>query len=248
MFTTGVHAWLYAAAACYGAAWLLAVRHRPAAVRAVLAAGFLLQSLYLLGRGWLGGVFVAHPLVEGPYLLPWCLALIALVRAATFPKAAMGGLLGLVAVFSLFCLFYSKGMIPPSPKRESVWAILFFLSESMAHALFYIGAWMAVLSLAGKAPAHASYSWLVWGFSLYTMAQMTGALWCLAGWGNTFSWGSRHLSSAAIWTFFAAVLHLQFIPAWKSRSAALAAAGGLLVLYVSYGNYLHEMSHLRVGG
>jgi hypothetical protein len=248
MFTTGVHAWLYAATGFYAIAWGLAVFHQRRPAAAALAVGFILQSLYLIGRGWLGGVFVIHTVVEGLFLLPWCLALIALVRSFAFPKAPMGGLLGLVTAFSLFCVFYSKGMIPPSPKHESIWATLFFLSESMAHALFYAAAWMAVLSLAGKAPPNMYYTWLVWGFSLYTVAQMTGALWCFVGWGNTFSWGSRHLSSAAIWTFFAATLHLQFVPKWKPKSALLAVAGGLLVLYISYGNYPHEMRHLRVGG
>ena len=248
MFTTGVHAWLYAATGFYAIAWGLAVFHQRHPAAAALAFGFVLQGLYLIGRGWLGGVFVVHPMVEGPFLLPWFLALIAVVRSLAAPRAPLAGLLALVTAFSLFCLFYSKGMIPPSPKRESVWAALFFLSESMAHALFYAAAWMALLSLAGKAPPHACYTWLVWGFSLYTVAQMTGALWCFVGWGNTFSWGSRHLSSAAIWTFFAATLHLQFVPKWKPKSALLAFAGGLLVLYISYGNYLHEMRHLRVGG
>ena len=248
MFTTGVHAWLYAAVGCYAAAWLsFACRRRAPGILA-LAAGFILQSLYLIGRGWLGGVFIAHPVVEGPFLLPWCLALIAVVRALIAPKAPMGGLLAMVGIFSLFCLFYSKGMIPPSPKRQSVWAISFFISESMAHALFFTGAWMAVMSIAGKAPANAYHTWLVWGFSLYTVAQVTGALWCFVGWGNTFSWGSRHLNSAAIWIFFAACLHLQLIPRWKKKNALLTVAGGLLVLYVSYGNYLNEMGRLRVGG
>ena len=248
MFTTGVHAWLYAAVGCYGAAWLsFACRRRSLGI-AALAAGFILQSLYLIGRGWLGGPFIVHPVLEGPFLLPWCLALIAVVRAAVAPRAAMGGLVALVAAFSLFCLFYSKGMVVPSPKRQSVWAISFFLSESMAHALFYMGAWMAVLSILGKAPSNAYYPWLVWGFSIYTVSQMTGALWCFAGWGHTFSWGSRHLSSAALWTFFAACVHLQFIAKWKKKGALLTFAGGLLVLYVSYGNYLHEMNRLRVGG
>ena len=248
MFTTGVQAWLYAAAGCYALAWLaVAFRQRGLGI-AALAAGFVVQSLYLVGRGWLGGVFVVHPLVEGPYLLPWCLALIAVLRAAAAPKAPMGGLLALTGLFSLFCLFYSKGMIPPSPKRASVWAIAFFLSESMAHALFYVAAWAAAATLAGRAPSQDHYPWLVWGFSIYTVAQVTGALWCFVGWGNTFSWGSRHLSSAAIWTFFAACLHLQFVARWKHHAAVLTVAGALLVLYVSYGNYIHEMRHIRVGG
>jgi ABC-type transport system involved in cytochrome c biogenesis permease subunit len=80
------------------------------------------------------------------------------------------------------------------------------------------------------------------------VAQVTGAIWCFVGWGNTFSWGARHLGSAAIWTFFAAALHLPLIRGWKSKSAAMAVAGGVLVFYISYSSYLREMQFMRVGG
>jgi hypothetical protein len=248
MFTTGVHGWLYAAVGCYGIAWGFYACRRQWLGRAVLAIGFLFQSLYLIGRGWLGDVFLPNPIVEGPFLLPWCLALITLVRSMVKPDARQGRAMALVVIFSIFSMFYAKGMIPPTPKKLSVWAILFFLSESMAHALFYIGAWSALLCLIGKETGNRYFSWLAWGFVVYTIAQVTGAIWCFVGWGNTFSWGGRHLGSAAIWTFFAASLHLPLIARWRSKSAAFAVVGGLLVFYVSYSGYLHEMQFLRVGG
>lgn len=248
MFTTGVHAWLYLAVACHGLAWLLYALRRKGTGRAVLAVGFVLQSLYLAGRGWLGDVFIPNPIVEGPFLLPWCLAAIALVRSAVKPDAGQGGIMALVVIFSIFSLFYAKGMIPPTPKKMTAWAILFFLSESMAHALFYISALLALMSLMGKQSAGSYTSWLVWGFVAYTVAQVTGAIWCFVGWGNTFSWGARHLGSAAIWTFFAATLHLPLIAGWRSKGAVMAVVGSVLVFYISYSSYLHEMRFLRVGG
>ena len=248
MFTTGVHGWLYAAVGCYGASWVLHSCRRQFSGRFVLAVGFLLQSLYLIGRGWLGDVFLPNPMVEGPFLLPWCLALIVLARSMVKPDARLGGAMALVVIFSIFSLFYAKGMIPPTPKKLSVWAILFFVSESMAHALFYTSALVALFSIAGKEPANRYFPWLAWGIVIYTVAQVTGALWCFVGWGNTFSWGQRHLSSAAIWTFFVATLHLPLIAGWRSKSAFLAVAGGLLVFFLSYSGYLYEMKFLRVGG
>ena len=248
MFTTGVHAWLFSAVGCHGLAWLLYTCRRPVAGRTVLAVGFLLQSLYLLGRGWLGDVFLPNPIVEGPFLLPWCLALIALSRSVRNIHARQGGMVALVVIFSVFSLLYAKGMIPPTPKKITVWATLFFLSESMAHALFYVSAWFALLALLGRPSADSYSAWLVWGFVAYTVAQVTGAIWCFVGWGNTFSWGARHLGSAAIWTFFAATLHLPLIAGWRSKSPVLAVAGGVLVFYVSYSSYLNEMRFLRVGG
>jgi hypothetical protein len=56
------------------------------------------------------------------------------------------------------------------------------------------------------------------------------------------------VGSAAIWTFFAASLHLPLIGRWRSKSAAMALVGGLLVFYISYSGYLREMQFSRVGG
>jgi hypothetical protein len=248
MFTTGVHGWLYAAAVCYGATFIFYVCRRQGMSRTTLVAGILLQGLYLLGRGWLGDVFIPNAIVEGPFILPWCLALIAMAQSLTKPRKATSGVLALVVIFTIFSLFYAKGMIPPTPKKISALALLFFVSESMAHALFYAGALHAGFTLAGKDPCDDFSPWLVWGFILYTVAQVTGAIWSFVGWGNTFSWGPRHLGSAAIWTFFAAALHLQFIGSWKRKSAFFVLTGGLLVLFISYGHYLHEMRFPRIGG
>lgn len=248
MFTTEVHGWLYTATGCYWVAWILYACRQQGIGRAALALGFILQSLYLIGRGWLGDVFIPNPIVEGPFFLPWCLALVALVRSWTHPKMAMPWVLGLAVIFSVLSVFYAKGMIPPTPKKLSIWAVLFFMSESMAHALFYMAALFAMLSLMRNTLSDSFLPLLVWGFIAYTVAQVTGALWCFVGWGNTFSWGARHLGSAAIWTFFAASLHLQFIANWKRKNAVMVIAGAVMVFYISYGHYFHEMHFQRVGG
>ena len=248
MFTTGAHSWLSAAAGCYCLALIFCFFRKETAGRALVAAGFGLHSLYLVGRGWLGGVFIPNPILEGPFYLPWCLALIAAASGLKKEKHIMSWVLVLVVIFSLISLFYAKGMIPPTPKKLSAWAPLFFALESMAHALFYAGAILACAALAGKDRSSRFTSFVVWGFITYTAAQVTGAIWCFEGWGNTFSWGTRHLGSAAIWTFFAAVLHLQFIAKWKRKSAFFVIAGGVLVFFISYGNYFHEMYFPRIGG
>jgi len=248
MFTTGVHAWLYGATGCYFIAFTLYCRRGHRTARAALVAGFILQSLYLLGRGWLGDIFIPNAIFEGPFFLPWCLALISLAQSVKKQGSRPTGALALLVVFSLFSVFYAKGIVPPTPKKSTVWALLFFMFESAAHALFYTGALYAALSFVEKKRSDNFYLWVIWGFIAYTIAQITGALWCFLGWGNTFSWGARHLGSAAIWTFYAACLHLKFISNWREKTALLAIAGAALVFFISYGNYLHEMSFHRIGG
>ena len=221
MFTTGAHIWLYAGVACNCAAWILYIAGRQAAGRVVLAAGVLLTGLYLIGRGWLGDVFIPNPIVEGPFFLPWCLALIALVRSIAKPQSGLTWMLGLVVIFSILSAFYAKGMIPPTPEKITFWALLFFTSESLAHALFYSAALYAFLELTGKDLGNSFHPLLVWGFVVYTMAQVTGAVWCFVGWGNTFSWGNRHLLSCRHLDFFCRIPAFAIYPRLENATMPL---------------------------
>ena len=38
------------------------------------------------------------------------------------------------------------------------------------------------------------------------------------------------------------------IPGWKKKAAALTIAGAALVFFISFSDYTHEMSFLRIGG
>ena len=248
MFTTGVHEYLYLTVVCYVVSFILYLLRIRRTGTGLLISGVLLQSLYLLGRGWLGDVFIPNSIFEEPFFLPWCLSLIPLVQATRKSESNWGPILLLVIVFSILSAFYAKGMIPPTPKKITSWALLFFMFESVAHALFYAGALYGFLSIIGKDQVDGFHSWIVWGFIAYTIAQVTGAVWCFIGWGNTFNWGARHLGSATIWTFYVGALHLKFIPGWGKRSAAFALVGAVLVFLMSYSSYLREMSFLRVGG
>lgn len=248
MFSTGQHFYLYIGAGFYLASFfVMLIRvHRMGAV--LFFSGFVIHTLYLVGRAWLGGVFIPNAIFEGPFFLPWCLSLMALVNLRFKGSKRFVPLLVAAILFTLFSIFYTKGMIPPTPRKITVWALFFFASESFAHAFFYGLGIFTCIGFVKKEPVIKDSSWIVWGLILYTIAQVTGAVWCFLGWGNTFSWGARHLSSAAIWTFYVGVLHLKFIPEWKRKTFFLEIFGAVFVLFISYGHYLHEMRFSRIGG
>ncbi len=248
MFTTNNHIYLYIAAGVFALSSLLYCFKKKTASLAVLAAGFLLYTLYLAGRGWIAGTFLPNPLVEGPFMLPWCLAVISIIMA--LKKNENWGLILIPLLLSVcFAAWYAKGIIPPTPNKLTLWAISFFTFELFAHACFYCGALYAAALLAGRDSTDTFNDFMVWGFVLYSVAQVTGAVWCFLGWGNTFQWGSRHMGSTALWLIFAAYLHLRFIPGWNGRRRAwYAIAAALIVLAVSNSSYLHENSFPRIGG
>jgi ABC-type transport system involved in cytochrome c biogenesis permease subunit len=249
MFTTGNHLYLYVAAAIYGTALALsAVRQRRLA-QGTLIAGLAVHALYLVGRGWMSGVFYANPIFEGPFFLPWCVALVSVIASASRREIPFTPLLVLTAVFIAAALAYAKGVIPPTPKKTTALAALFFLTENLGHALFYCGAVLASVGAVRGKEENWYHSLLVWGFVLFSVSQVVGAAWCYVGWGNTFRWSPRHFTSAAIWLLWAAYLHLRFTPGWSARRKVIfVAAAAVLTMAGSYGHYLRELAFQRIGG
>lgn len=248
MFTTGSHVYLYAATGLFAASLIFYLISKRAAGLTLLSTGFIIYSLYLAGRGWIAGVFIPGPIVEGPYLLPWCLALIALVAAAA-RNERRGLVLVPLLLFSAAALLYARGIIPPTPNKLTPWATAFFIFEVFAHALFYTGAMRAALFLAPGGDSVSFHGFLVWGFVFYSIAQVAGAVWCYLGWGHTFQWGPRHMGSACIWLVYAAYLHLRFTPGWSARRRAwFALAASAAVVGLTWNSYIGEMTFPRIGG
>lgn len=223
---------------------------REEACRLFLLAGIGFNFYFLCFRAFLTGVFLPMGMLEGVFFTPLVMALTVLIGSVVNKeeKYILSGIFPL-AVFSLLSMIYPTGVIPPTPNKLTVWAYLFFLTENMGHALFYLGCWYAAVNYVKKNNSDMHYPFIVWGFVLFSISQVTGAVWALLGWGSVFRWGSRHLQSAVIWCFFAACLHLRFLPLWDKRKKLLfTAAGIIIVLVVTFGGYLHEMGFPRIGG
>lgn len=248
MFTTGNHVYLYISLGLFLLSFILALAKIRKAGFAVFLAGFVVYSLYLAGRGWIAGFFMPNPIVEGPFLLPWCLGVITLI-AALRRDGTWRFVLALVLLFTAYAAWYAKGIIPPTPNKLTLWMAAFFLTEVFAHASFYAAACFAAAHLAGRLGPESFHDLLVWGFVSFSVAQVVGAVWCYLGWGNTFQWGPRHMSSAAIWLIYAAYIHLRYVPGWSARRRAwYVIAAAAVVLAVTNSSYLHEMTFPRIGG
>jgi ABC-type transport system involved in cytochrome c biogenesis permease subunit len=211
--------------------------------------GFLSHTISQVSRGWLIGIFTPIALFEEVFFLPWCLAFLTLclrffkkdfqlIYSAVIP----------ILFFLLIALLYPKGVFPPSPQVQTVFSPLFFLFEVLAHTFFCIGAWFSICYLYHRNDASFFYSFVIWGFILYSIAQVVGAIWCYLGWASLFNWSERHLQSAAIWCFYAAFLHLRFLYGLDmKKKAGFAITGYAFVFLLSYIGHLGEMNAVRLG-
>jgi hypothetical protein len=240
---------LYGAIAAYTVSFFFFFLKKKKLTDFLFIIGFIFHTLSQISRGWFIGIFTPNAMFEGVFFLPWCLACLTLVlRIFSKDKDLIYTTLILIFILSIIALIYPKGIFPPSPKVKTFFSPLFFFFEVFAHACFILGAWFAFWYLRGKENARIFHSFVIWGFILYSIAQVVGAVWSYLGWATLFNWSDRHMQSATVWCFYAAYMHLRFLPAWDMKKKALfSLAGFLLVLFFSYSSHFNEMNMLRLG-
>jgi ABC-type transport system involved in cytochrome c biogenesis permease subunit len=238
--------YLPAAAAYAAVLLLLALRQRRPALGALLAA-FVLHAGFLAARAMTLGAPSLNSVFEEQVFLPFCLAAIALWLWGSLRNGEAAALAVVAAAAALLVLPLDKGVIPPSPKSASWLVPLFFFCEILAHALFIAAA--ALVCRRGAPPLAPAHRLAVWGFVLFSIAQVSGAAWCTLGWSVPFQWSFRHLHSAALWCAYAAYIHLRFLPGWseRRRAAYLGAGALLLAAYLAALQFI-EAGQMRIGG
>jgi cytochrome c-type biogenesis protein CcsB len=91
----------------------------------------------------------------------------------------------------------------------------------------------------------AGYNSIVIGFSLFTLALVTGFVYARAVWGRFWGWDPKEVWSGITWLIYAVLLHQRLTVGWRGRRAALLAiAGFALVLFTFLGvNFLMGGHH-----
>ena len=199
------------------------------------------------------GVWLPNPVFDGNYFLPWAMAAISLgIRWFTKDennKAVIHSLIIPVCFFSLLALIFPRGIMPPGPKHATFYVPLYYGIDIIAQACFILGGWFAVFHLKEKDPDKLFNSLMVAGFILYSISQVIGAYWAYLGWALPMHWSTKHLQSASIWCYYAAILHLRYFPVWNSRHESwFALAGAALLLLFIYGAQISALSFPGMGG
>lgn len=213
-----------------------------------LIIGFILHTIFIIVRGSISGTSYLNPTFEGPFFIPWIIALIAIFNFLKENKN-WKYLLAPLVFLSIIAVLSPKGVIPPTPKKTTIAAGLFFLTETIGHAFFYSSAIISSAFLIKKTDFKDVQIYISWGFVFFSISQVIGALWAYYGWGSTFRWSPRHYSTASIWLLYALYLHLRFMSNWNDkRKAIFAIIIALLTFIVSYSNFIKELKYLRIGG
>jgi hypothetical protein len=234
-----------AAASVYAGSLLFYLLKRYRIACGVLGLGFALHTACLLGRCWRWGIFSLDGVFNGALFLPWALALVGLIcllRGRLQDAASMSWLATLTMAVTLAL---PVDIPPPGPFTATWSSPAFFFFEVLAIACFLASGWFAWRHLRRCDDDLLFNQVAIWGFILYSLAQVIGAVWSYLGWASPFHWGERHLQSAAIWCLYCGYLHTHFDRSFDiRRKARWALSGGLVVLVVAYA--LQVAAHLTV--
>jgi len=212
-------------------------RHRTA--KAGLSAGIALNLAALLARGYIGGGWYIDQMVMEDALLPAGLAFMALYLARSEDRDRQRIMLIPLAACTLLMLLAPKDPAVPFLRSQTLWAPLFFLTETISIVLFITASALAVADLVAGRTTLSPRPFILWGFIAFTICQIVGGVWAYVGWSYPFSWSDRHLASAAVWCLAAALLHADFAGI-SSRTKTWCAALMLIpVIYLSLFNTLY---------
>lgn len=235
-------------AVLYLISWRMRVRGRQAAAKAILAAGALLNALFLIDHAVVSRVLIGNSLFDPPFFIPLLLAAVLLaIGRADLPRRATAMTFLLLAGATVFAAFYPKGIIPPAANKTGAWPFLFFLFENLAYVLFAVSGALAAGARWEPSMIRRVRRLVILGFISFSIAQVVGAAWSFLGWGHPFMWGSRHMTSAAVWLFYAALIHMRFLRSFAIPERWLTASAGLLAVWVAYSHLVLEMSIQRIG-
>ncbi len=140
-------------------------------------------------------------------------------------------------------LLFHEVVGPLRPQLRSYWLVIHVSAAVVATGVFTVGAVLAALYLfrarreaAGRVASgyvtrlpsataldRMSYRVHAFGFPLYTLALIFGAVWAKAAYGRYWEWDPKETWMLISWVLYAAYLHARATAGWKGRVAAVIA-------------------------
>ena len=75
-----------------------------------------------------------------------------------------------------------------------------------------------------------AYKCVVFGFPLFGLGVICGAIWAEAAWGRFWGWDPKETVSFIAWVIYAAYLHARATAGWRNTSAAWINVAGFVAL------------------
>jgi len=217
----------------------------------ILAAGFVLQLVYLLQRSLSLGRL---PLL-GPHdtLTFFALSIAAMALITSCAHSARRSRWFTIAsgisagLFTLLALRFKPSNMPLPQILDTLWFELHVVLAFFSYALFVLGGLFcaAFLMRGDRAYLEIQFKTALVGWSFFSASMVAGGIWGYYAWGTYWLWTPKELWTSILWLFYALLLHLRLKGArWDRVTAWLGIAGVAVMLFTYLGvSMLMKSSH-----
>jgi len=216
--------------------------------RVFIVAGLGCNILALVSRGYVAGRWYVYLMTEEVYALPAAIALVVLGLLHRHGRYGRGIIFIPLVLAALVAVATPYEPVIPTVKGMTITSPLFFLTESVSAALFLMAGVLALdTRIHGVDNDYLMGRLIMWGFIMFTLCQIAGAVWAFLGWSYPFSWSTRHLLSTSIWCLYAALLHIHLVRLGSNVKTLLVAGGMLPLVYMIYHHELTNGFNFIIG-
>ncbi len=220
---------------------------------ALLMAAFVLHGGHLVLSAITVGYEAVATLQNELSFIAWIMVGLYLVLAMRVNVTVVGGLVTPLAF--LFTLSsYAFGVATPEPNshQQSMWLPAHVAPAFLGYAVFAVAFCMSLIYLLQEKQLKAKRKsdlfrrlpsletldglnsrFVSWGFALFTIGIITGALLARQTWGALWSWEPVEVVSAVTWFLYAGLLHAR-TTGWRGRKAAALTILGFVAVIVSF--------------
>jgi cytochrome c-type biogenesis protein CcsB len=222
-------------------------RRLAAATTAVLAAGAITQTAYLILRWAAAGRAPFSNMFESLVLFVWALVAIHLALQWRHKIPALAAGTALVAVLTLaYASSFESKIEPLMPALRSNWLTVHvftcFLGYGAVTIAMLSGLGYLLVTRGGRPlrPGMAETLEAVtdktisFGFLFLTVGIISGAVWANSAWGTYWSWDPKETWSLITWFIYAIYLHCRFMRGWRGKRAAWIAVAGFASVVFTY--------------
>ena len=225
-----------------------------------LGSGFAMSTAGLLARA--GEVLALRSPHDQIAVLCWFVVGIYLLLQTRYQLAVVGALVSPLA----FLLDLSSTIVYSGDKElpgslASAWLPAHVAPAFLGYAILVVASCVSILyllqerqlkskrsgGLARRMPSletldDLNYRCVAWGFALFTIGILTGAVLAKIAWGTFWSWEPVQILSVMAWLLYALLLQTRAV-GWRGRRAATLTLAGFVLLVVSFLSLSFGLSH-----
>jgi len=219
----------------------------------LLALAFFFHGAHLLLRGTTLGYEAVASFQDQLSFIAFIMVGLYLVLSWRVNVTVVGGLITPLAfLFTLSAYLFTVGTPELSPRLQSVWLPAHVAPAFLGYAIFAVAFCLSLIyllqenqlkskrkgDLFRRLPSletldNLNFRFVTWGFALFTVGIISGALLALQLWGALWSWEPIEVLSAVTWLLYAGLLHARTI-GWRGRKAATLTILGFAAVVVSF--------------